>query len=60
MKDSFTATVRTDNPELRREFLCIIADNYTRKGETRSGRLLVSVGEMKQEGDEYIFEVEYQ
>ena len=55
------ATIRTDNPELRAEFLSIIRDNYTisNAGTSRSGKLLIGVSEMEKKGDEYVFDVEY-
>jgi hypothetical protein len=53
------ATIRTDNPDLRKEFLCLMSDNYENPLQERSGRLLVSVGQMVQEGEEYVFSVEY-
>ena len=53
------ATIKTDNPELRKEFLSTLMDSYSNRPQTRSGQLLASVSEMRQEGNEYIFEVEY-
>ena len=52
-------TIKTNNPELREEFLAILADNYAGKASLRSGNLLCMVGEQKKDGDEYVFEVEY-
>ena len=59
VKTETKTKITTDNPELRKEFLGIIANNLNGDNNSYTGKLLVSVGEQTELNGQYTFEVEY-
>lgn len=53
--------IKTDSPDLRKEFLYILSERYDNPDvPSRTGQLLVSVGPQTEVNGDYLFEVEYE